>query len=249
MPGALEFVLAGLILGLVVGLLGGGGGILAVPLLVYVVGVPTDEAVTLSLVVITIAAATGLLTHARAQNVQWRTGIQFGLLGLVGAWVGSLASVRVPDEVLLGTLVVLLLLAAGSMLRPPPKRVAKRRSPLVIVLLATLIGFLVGFVGVGGGFLTIPVLVAALGMPMRQAIGTGLVVMAVNSVLALTIRLITDAGTPDPAMAVPLGVAAGVGAVGGALLSRHLPGRALQVSFGLLAAAVAVATAAEVALR
>ena len=245
----MEFVLAGLVLGSIVGLLGGGGGILAVPLLVYVVGVEPDEAITLSLVIIAVAAATGLLTHARANNVDWRTGITFGLLGLAGAWAGSLASVRVPDDVLLGTLVVLLLLAAGSMLRPPPQRVARRRSPVVIVLLATLIGFLVGFVGVGGGFLTIPILVAALGMPVHRAIGTGLVVMAVNSMLALTIRLLTDAGSPDLAMAAPLAIAAGVGAVAGALLSRRLPGRTLQIGFGLLAAAVAIGTAAEVALR
>lgn len=243
-------LLVGAALGLVVGLLGGGGGILAVPVLVYLAGLDPDSAITASLVIVAVAAVTGLATHSRMGTVHWRTGATLGGIGIVGAWLGAIASAAVPDEVLLATLAALLLIAAGSMLRPPgPPRTLRRPHPVVLVALSIGIGFVVGFVGVGGGFLTVPVLVIGLAYPIRDAIGTGLLVMTINALAALAIRLATGTGDVGIDLALPLAVAAAAGAVGGALLNRRIPPRRLQVGFGLLAVLMAVVTAAETAIR
>lgn len=232
---------AGLALGLLLGMLGGGGGIIAVPMLLAL-GLPYAAATTTSLVVVLIGALAGLAIHARSGRVDWRVGATFGLVGSVGAVLGSRASTVVDTRLQLAGFVVLLLLAAFAMLR-------RRRGPQVedsatttmrwgrVVLLATGVGLITGFFGVGGGFIAVPALVLAVGMPMRRASATALLVIAINTAVAFVAH-----GTShlDLRLTAVIAAATAAGAVVGALLQGRVNSAALQRAFGVLLVAVAV---------
>lgn len=192
----LEFVLIGMALGLSLGLFGGGGGILAIPLLVAA-GIPTDEAGTTSLVVVGIGAIGGLLPHARAGRVAWREGVVFSALGIVGALAGSRLALVTDDRIQLWGFAIVLIVAGTLMLRkalrtskggngPPPER--DRRSWWLIVPTAAIVGLFTGFFGVGGGFLVVPALALVMGMSMYVATATALLVITLNSAVALIPR-------------------------------------------------------------
>lgn len=255
-PSALALALAvGLALGLVLGLLGGGGGILAIPAFIHVLGMPVDEASTTSLVVVAIGAAAGLIPHALAGRVAWRTGFVFGVLGTAGAVLGARAALVADDRLQLAGLIALIFLAASGMLRnaddsntttmrhrirvdpagQPVAAVAVKAPPkpstLRLLGSATGVGLVTGFFGVGGGFVAVPALMWGAGLPVRKATATGLLVIVINSVVALVAR-----GTgylPWPVTG-QLAVAAVVGALAGALLSRRVPSATLKRSFGWL---------------
>lgn len=245
----------GLALGLVLGLLGGGGGILAVPLLLAL-GLPLDQVSTTSLVVVAIGAAAGLVMHGRSGRVDWRLGLVFGLLGSAGAVAGSRLAFAVDDRLRLAGFVLLLLVAAWGMVRPrrtsdagPEARGRGDRgagdedAPLPdpqwgrVLLAATVVGLVTGFFGVGGGFVAVPALVLALRMPMKRASATALVVILVNSVVAFVAHGTEHLDLPLTAV---VGLGAILGAVAGAVAAGRLPTLALQRAFGgiLIAAAV-----------
>lgn len=244
-------IAAGLALGAVMGLLGGGGGVLAVPILLAL-GLSLDAAATTSLVVVGVGAAAGLATHARSGRVDWVIGLMFGALGSAGAIAGSRLAFAVDDRVQLAGFVVLLALAAYGMLRrrstPPPE---DDDGPLpdpnwaVVVLLASGVGLVTGFFGVGGGFIAVPALVLALHMPMRRASATALVVILVNVTVAFLAH-----GTEhvDGELTAIVAVATAVGAVVGALLQPRIPSAALQRTFGVLLLVVAAYQTAQLVL-
>lgn len=243
--GLVEVIAVGAALGVVLGLLGGGGGVLAVPLFVYLLDQPLDRATTMSLLVVAVGAAAGLVQHARAGRVDWRVGLGFGLLGTVGAIVGSRVSLAVPERLLLGGFVVLLVVAGVSMLRGSEREEAGAAagSPArwpVVVAVASAVGLLTGLFGVGGGFVVVPALVLALRLPVHRASATGLVVIVVNCLVGLLAR--ADASV-DVRLTLVLGASAAVAAVGGALLAPHVPAAGLRRAFGVLILAVAVYTA------
>jgi uncharacterized membrane protein YfcA len=251
----LALVLAvGALLGLVMGLLGGGGGVLAVPLLVAL-GVGVREASTASLVVVGFGALAGLIPHHFARRVDWRLGITFGVVGAGGALIGAKAGVLVSPWVLAVGFPILLVLAGISMLRSArinygladvaaatpldqDQAAAARISswPLTIAL-ATGVGLVTGFFGVGGGFLVVPALVAAIKIPVHRATATGLVVIAINSAVALTVRHGT---APAWSLTFTMAVATAVFCIVGALLSRRVAGWMLSAGFGALTIAVAI---------
>ena len=241
-------LVAGLALGLVMGLLGGGGGILAVPLLLAL-GLPYSSATTTSLVVVGIGAVAGLAMHARAGRVDWVVGITFGLLGSVGAVAGSRASGVVDTRLQLAGFVVLLLVAAAGMLRRRPSAAAETEGPLPewrwgrVLLLATGVGFITGFFGVGGGFIAVPALVLALKMPMRRASATALVVIAINTAVAF---LAHGATHLDRGLTLTVAAAAAAGAVLGAFLQPRIHAASLQRAFGFLLVLVAAYEALHV---
>ncbi len=250
----LEILALGLVLGGVMGMLGGGGGVLAVPLLVFVLNVPVDEATTLSLVVVLIAAVAALAPHTRAGAVRWRSGAVFGAVGAAGAVLGSLASSRVPERVLLLGFALLVLAAGFSMLRGADARPTVelgdpdwRPGWPRILILASLVGLATGFFGVGGGFLVVPALILALRMPVHEAAATGLVVITMNATVALGARA-ADQASVDWSLAALLAAAAAVGGVLGALAARRLAGAVLRRLFGGLMVAVAAFLALQVAL-
>ena len=176
---------AGAIVGLVLGLLGGGGSILAVPLMVYGVGVASPHvAIGTSAIAVSVSAFANLIAHWRAGNVRWASAGVFALAGVAGAVVGSSAAKAVDGKRLLALFGVLMIGVGLAMFRRP--RLAEDREVRLSAatarrLLPSLVGIglgvglLSGFFGIGGGFLIVPGLIAATGMPIALAIGTSLV--------------------------------------------------------------------------
>jgi uncharacterized membrane protein YfcA len=265
----------GALLGLVLGLLGGGGGILAVPLIVAL-GEPVLVASTMSLVIVGTGAAAALGPHHRARRVDWPVGFTFGALGSVGAIVGSRAAQRASPAVLLGGLAVMLLLGAVAMLRAA--RMARRSadvdvtSQLVMaggavvptlsqvvpteaqavpvswtrtVPLATVVGLVTGFFGVGAGFVVVPALISAMHVPVKRATATALVVIVINSGVALLAR---QENMGPARLTLALAAATAVFGVVGAMLSHRIPGWMLSAAFGTLMVLVGVFTVSRAIL-
>jgi uncharacterized membrane protein YfcA len=179
--------------GLSLGLLGGGGSILAVPVLIYAAGVSPSDAVGMSLALVGATSVVASVAHRRSGQVDLRTAILFGGAGMAAAFGGAQLTHRVPERVLL-LLFAGLMLVVGALMAlrrragvdVTPATVAPALPPRAPSLARTLaagagVGALTGFLGVGGGFLIVPALVAFAGLPIRRAVGTSLVVIALNS--------------------------------------------------------------------
>ena len=219
-------VLCALVIGVVLGLLGGGGSILTVPVLLYVVHLPAKEALATSLLVVSIGSLSALTTHARARRVRFRTGILFGLSSTGGAYVGGRLAHYLPSRLLLVALALLMVTSAAGMLRsrPEPEAPAAPR-PLLMPPLGFVTGLVAALLGAGGGFLIVPVLSMLGGLAMPQAVGTSLLIMAMQS-LAGALGYLAHAPVDLHVLAV---MAAGVSV--GSLLGSHLASR---VPAGLL---------------
>ena len=255
-------VLAGVAVGLLLGALGGGGGILAVPVLVFALHESPQEATTASLIIVGVSSLVAALTHARAGRVRWAQGLLFGLIGMVGAILGSRLALGVQGRTLLLAFSVLLLFVAGLMWRRasastgaapggelhsldivtfrPTFHVNIPRVVRVLVA-ASAVGLLTGFFGVGGGFAAVPALVLALDFPMPIAVGTSLLVIVLNSTTALTTRLLSGS-TPHWAVIVPFTLAAIAGSLVGARVSGRIPPARLARAFALMLVTVAAYT-------
>lgn len=258
-------VVVGIGIGIVVGALGAGGGILAVPVLVYVLGQDPHEATASSLVIVGLTALASLTHHARAGTIAWREGALFGLGSVVAAVLGARLSALVPSHVLMLLFAALLLVVAAIMLRSALRTRAGERvtgaaadaaGPLApglvsserarpstprVLLAATATGLLTGFFGVGGGFIVVPMLVLVLGLTIRRAAGTSLLVMAIATAASLAGRAGTGVHVD---WAVTLLFAAGSmvgGALGGPLSARVKPST-LTVAFAVLLGAVGAVT-------
>ncbi|WP_246202925.1 sulfite exporter TauE/SafE family protein [Sphingomonas lacunae] len=173
--------LSGMMVGFTLGLVGGGGSILAVPLLVYLVGVPQPHiAIGTAALAVAANAAIGLANHARAGNVRWPCGLTFAAAGILGAFGGSMAGKAMNGHALLLLFALLMLVIATLMLRKrgnagdPTVHISRENAPRLVAYGAGS-GALSGFFGIGGGFLIVPGLIAATGMPMINAVGTSLV--------------------------------------------------------------------------
>jgi uncharacterized membrane protein YfcA len=190
-------LLAGLaiVIGILLGLLGGGGSILTVPVLVYLAGLSTKSAIITSLVVVGITSFIAVINHAKAGRVCWKTGITFGLAGMGGAFIGGRIAAYIPDPILLILFASVMLAAAFAMLRnkktqPSTRQVGDRLCPqnlpvAAILFDGLLVGLITGLVGVGGGFLLVPALNYLAGLPMHAAIGTSLFIIVIQAVAAL----------------------------------------------------------------
>lgn len=304
-------LLVGLALGTVLGLLGGGGGILAIPAFVHILGMPVDQASTTSLLVVAIGAAAGLVPHAIAGRVAWRIGLLFGAFGILGSVVGARLAIIADDRLQLAGLSALIFLAASGMLRdaddstvtrmrhripadavagsadrqvapdetapvaageadavgetasgspgaggeaapdPPADAQAVPDAPGTpdaatespadeeaapvrlwsarMWISASAVGLVTGFFGVGGGFVAVPALIWGAGLPVRRATATGLVVIVMNSLVALAARGPDYLPWPETGV---LGATAIVGAVVGGALSARVPARTLKRTFG-----------------
>ncbi len=271
--------LLGVLIGISLGALGGGGSILTVPALVYLLGQSPQTATTASLVIVGISAVVGALGHARAGTLRWVTGVVFGLLGVAASFLGTALNRQVAPNVLLLAFAALMLVSAAAMLRraagstPAPAgaepdaaanrpvpveagpgelggggglaTAARRRTVrrpqldtatvLKTVVAALFVGFLTGFLGVGGGFVIVPALVMALGLPMPVAVGTSLLVIAINSGSSLLAR--PELGSLPWGIVVPFTLAAIGGSLVGRRVGARLPAAVLTRSFaGLLVA-------------
>ncbi|MDG9702818.1 sulfite exporter TauE/SafE family protein [Streptomyces sp. DH37] len=232
MAPALVLVLA-LLVGVCLGLLGGGGSVLTVPLLVYAAGMDAKEAIATSLFVVGVTSAVGVVGHARGGRVRWRTGALFGAAGMAGAYAGGLVGGRVPDAVLLAAFAVMMIATAAAMLRgrraagPDP---AHRQLPVGRVLLdGAVVGLVTGLVGAGGGFLVVPALALLGGLPMPVAVGTSLLVIAVKSAAGFAGYLSSVPVDWTTALAVTASAVAG--SLAGARLAGRVPADVLSRLF------------------
>ena len=273
----------GILLGMALGALGGGGSILAVPALVYVVGLEPKSAVTTSLLVVGVAALGGMVGHWRGGRVRLAAGLWFGIAGIGGSLMGSRLNRAVDPTVLLIAFSGLMLVAAWRMwvsaqpndpdltvnqstgsqeseasverrgpsvgstdtrasARPVPGGVGRGTVSVVVsfVVAGTAVGFMTGFFGVGGGFIIVPTLVLILGFDMPEAVGTSLLIIAINSAVALSSRLATTG--VDWRVAIPFTVAALVGALVGNRVADRLPSSDLIRWFAALLIVVALYT-------
>lgn len=184
-------LLLAVIVGISLGLLGGGGSILTVPILTYVVGMDAQEAIAASLFIVGTTSAVSTLSHARAHRVRWRTGLVFGAAGMAGAFVGGLLGGFVPGTVLLLLFAAMMIATATAMIRGRSRRTAAvddaaRPLPVArLVLDGFLVGIATGLVGAGGGFLVVPALTLLGGLPVAVAIGTSLLVITMKSFAGL----------------------------------------------------------------
>jgi uncharacterized protein len=232
----------GLAIGILLGLVGAGGSILTVPVLVYVLGEPVKQATTESLLIVGLTALVGALAAARAGRVRWRVGLAFAAAGAVAALAGTALNRLVdPTAILLGFGLVLLAGAYG-MARPRRAPAAHGDTPAPlrprVAAAGAGTGLLTGFFGVGGGFVIVPALTLALGLPMTIAVGTSLLVIALTSGAALGAHLAS--GGMNLGLASGFAAAAIAGAVIGTRLHGRFPELVLRRLFAGLLVLVAI---------
>lgn len=233
---SLTAALLALVIGLTLGLLGGGGSILTVPIFVYALRYDPKLAIVMSLPVVGGAALVGGARHALMGNVALRVAVPFGAAAMLGAFAGARFAQFLTGQVQLVLLAVVMLAAAISMFRNAalPEVTAPDAMRLTpgILAIGVGVGVLTALVGVGGGFLIVPALVILAGVPMRQAVGTSLVVIAMNTLAGY----VGYHGTVDVPWDV-VGLFAGVAAIGilaGSALMKHVPQQVLKRAFALL---------------
>jgi len=244
-------------IGVSLGLIGGGGSILAVPILVYVMGVPAKSAIAMSMFIVGTVSLIGVIPHWRQGNVNLKTFAIFTPAAMVGTFLGAkIAGLPwITDTLQLVAFGIVMVVASVLMIRncdrPQPKSVGAMArqdeqkthhsllpSWLLIPLEGIAVGILTGFVGVGGGFLIIPALVLLGGIPMKEAVGTSLLIIAFKSAIGFAEYL--NHVTLDWQMMIFFTLAAAIGTVGGAVLTRRIESQHLQKGFGYFVLAVAV---------
>ncbi|WP_055587430.1 sulfite exporter TauE/SafE family protein [Peterkaempfera griseoplana] len=232
-------LVAGAVVGLALGGLGGGGSMLAVPALIYLLGFAPAQATTAALLIVAVTSVTGLVTHAWAGRVRWRTGALFAVAGLPAAAAAGALSSAIPGALLTAAFALLAAVAAWRMLAGR-RRTAQPRAagPGRSAATGAGLGAVTGLLGVGGGFLAVPALVSVLALPMAEAVGTSLLVITANSAAALAPRL-GSAGSIDWAVVGPFTATAVLGAWDGKRLADKLSGAALQRLFAVALLAVA----------
>ncbi|MEU2266723.1 sulfite exporter TauE/SafE family protein [Streptomyces olindensis] len=233
-------LIAGGVVGLALGALGGGGSVLAVPALIYLLGFTPAAATTAALLIVVATSLTALYGHARAGKVQWRTGALFAAAGLLPAAVAGALAGRLPQPLLTAAFAAVAAAAAVRMLRPARDLPAGPQGarPARAAGAGAGLGALTGLLGVGGGFLAVPALVTVLAFEMQAAIGTSLLVITANSLASLATRGATTAGV-DWAVIAPFTGAAILGAWDGKRLATQVSGGLLQRVFAVVLLAVA----------
>jgi uncharacterized protein len=221
----------GFAIGLSLGLLGGGGSILTVPALVYLIGQTPQAAVTTSLAIVGANSLMGASFHRAQGTLNWRVAALFGSAGMLGAYFASNFSSQISPIVLMIAFATLMLVIGGLLLARPVRESASAEEKPLWAIFASggLVGVLTGILGVGGGFLIVPALVMLLGLPMQAAVGTSLIVIAMNSAAGLLGHL---GGEPVNFVLILIFTLAGLaGTFAGARLAKILPAQKLQRAF------------------
>lgn len=230
-------------IGLSLGFLGGGGSILAVPVLVYVARIDAKEAVAMSLAIVGSTSLFGSILYQRAGKLDAKAAAIFGGAGIGGAYFGARLTHTVSNSTLLLLFAAIMMIVAIGMILPKketgPAEHAEQRRHLALTLAAGLgLGVLTGFLGVGGGFLVVPALVFFARLPMHRAIGTSLLIIAINSTAGFIGHL--GEGALHLMQAVAFTAASLVGAFIGTHFARQVPAHRLRTSFGYFVMLVAM---------
>jgi uncharacterized membrane protein YfcA len=230
-------------IGFSLGLIGGGGSIITVPVLVYVIGVEPHQAIGMSLAVVGGVSLIGAALHSRRDNVRWGTGLIFGGSGVFGAFFGARLTHLFSPSALLLLFAVLMIAISLLMLKKRPHENNgnwTREFNLGKAIAAGLgVGALTGFLGVGGGFLIVPALALFGGLAMKEAVGTSLVVIAINCAAGLLGQMRHGAGF-DARLTILVTALAAIGMLAGAALSHNTPAKRLNKGFAAFTLVVAV---------
>lgn len=250
-------LLSGHLVGVSLGATGAGGALIAVPLLVYVLGRSVQEAVAISLIIVGFAALLGAMGHVRAREISLRVALVFGATGAPGAWLGARAHALVNDEWVLLSFGLLMLLVSVLLLRnghpsvdapgkEVPSNTVTTSHAAKLSGLGLLIGWLTGFFGIGGGFLTVPALMFFLGLPIRVAIGTSLLITALMSAAGIAGHL--QQGMVDPGLVAVMAAGSAAGLLVGAKVARILSPDRLARGFAVFALVVSLSLIAHSAV-
>ncbi|MBO9998741.1 MAG: sulfite exporter TauE/SafE family protein [Cyanobacteria bacterium SID2] len=248
---AIGHVLA-MTIGLSLGLIGGGGSVLAVPVLIYVMNLPTQEAIATSLFVVGLVSLIGLSSHWQQGNVNLKIALAFAPFAMVGAYLGAQFAALPPinDTVQLVSFGIVMGIAGVSMIRKDSQSrsseskvdilsVPPRATNFALVpLQGATVGLLTGFVGVGGGFAIVPALVILGGVPMKEAIGTSLLLIVFNAVSGFLGYI--DRVDLDWSLIASFAIAASLGTLSGASFARSIDAKHLQKGFGYFVLAIAI---------
>ena len=254
-PILLLLVAGGGLIGFLLAVLGAGGSILLLPLLVTGAGLPTRTAVPLSLIIVMVLAIGNAGPYLRRQQVAPGPALILGIPALAGSWIGGslVKAGLVPEVAQLAIFAAAALVASWLMLRParagadtalPLQGVLRSpASPLPLAMQGVLVGLLTGIAGVGGGFAIVPALVLLAGLPMQLASGTSLLLIALNSLVALL--ALGHWPADQLSLVLPLLIGGVAGAVVGQRLAPHLKDRQLRLGFAALLIGSALLTAGE----
>lgn len=233
-----------ILIGVLLGLLGGGGSILTVPVLVYLADIPTKSAIIMSLIIVGSTSLIASYNHARQGHVCWKTGAIFGSAGMIGAFLGGRLTAYIPDALLLILLGMVMLAASLSMIfknKTQPtdhdkcsvnNAICPLELPVLAILLdGFLLGVITGLVGVGGGFLLVPALVHLAKLPIHAAIGTSLFIIALQSSAALAGHA-SHIADIAPALTLLITCLAIIGSFIGSKLANYVPADYLKRGFG-----------------
>lgn len=220
--------------GILFGLFGAGGSILLVPILVYILDLPIKSALGTSLLILVLTGSVATLAHARSRHVSWWIGLRWAALGIVAAYAGGRVAEFIPERALLTMFAIVVVVASLAMMRRRPlaSPVDPRLIPMAkLAVIGVALGFLTGLMGVGGGFLLVPALVLLCGMDVKVAVGTSLLIIAVNS-LGGFLGFAAHESFP---WRVTLTVAAfnAAGSLVGQRIGKTLPGYRLRPAFGV----------------
>lgn len=243
--------ISSILMGLSLGLIGGGGSILTVPILVYLFGLQPSQATGYSLFIVGLTALVGSFAYIRKGEIDYKTGFIFAAPSFLGVYaarafivpalpseIATIGSVNITKNLLImGVFAVLMVVASYSMIKEKKaeskkKELAPAIRVFVIALEGLVVGGITGFVGAGGGFLIIPALVLLTGLPMRVAVGTSLMIIAIKSLLGFTgdIKHATEA--IDWSFLLTISGIAVVGILVGSMLTKYISERKLKKSFG-----------------
>jgi len=239
----------------VLGLVGGGGSIIAMPLLLYVVGVASPHvAIGTSAIAVSLSALSNVVNHARAGRVKWPCAVTFSAAGIMGAYAGSSLAMRVPGQQLLALFGALMIVVGSVMLMRkdaegnPEVRLSFSTARQLLPLLLAIgfsVGAMSGFFGIGGGFLIVPGLMLATKMPLKNAIGTSLVSVAAFG--ASTAASYALSGLIDWRIAAIFVAGGLLGGIAGVALGKKLAGQKFLLNY--IFAAIVIAAGLYVSVR
>ncbi len=231
-----------ILVGISLGMLGGGGSILTVPLLVYVADLDAKSAVAMSLLIVAVTSMFGLIPYARRGFIDYKVALVFGPVAMLGAFSGGILAKYFSDTALMLLFALMMLATSTAMLRRGSDKSAPRsedrplRRALLLALEGAGVGMFTGLVGAGGGFMVVPALVLLARLEMRTAVGTSLLIIVLKSFAGLAGHLSHE--SLDWSMALGLSGAAAVGALLGGALAGRVAAGALRKGFGVFVLAM-----------
>jgi uncharacterized membrane protein YfcA len=242
----------GALIGALAGIVGAGPSILTVLLLEHAGGLELGSAIVTSLAVVALMSLVALVPYASEGAVLWRAAVGFGLASMAGAYLGGRVSSLIPAKILLVIFLLAMVVAAVAMLWPRPaldlaEPRARGHSVAVLAAAGLVVGSLTGLVGLGGGFAVVPLLVVFARAPVRSAVGTSILVIAMNTLAGLAGHL--SHLSVDWPVAAYLGVAESAGSLVGVRVARRISAGVLRHVFALIMLVAAVFMLGSALLR